>query len=189
MHTLRTRPQLVDNRLAYLGFALAYVLGHGAAALRSGGTLELPSWLPMAVLGAGLALGTVAGTVTAIRAQRSMTPAEAGPARLLGMVWVVGFAGLFLLITGLTRTTGDASLQNLLWPVGSAFVVGLIYLAEGAMRRDTLHYVLGIWLVLLGGVALLLPVAGALTVLAVAGGGAYLLATGIANGRVRAARA
>lgn len=184
MNTVLTRSQFVDNRIAYLGFALAYVLGHGMAAARGAEILDLPGWLPLVALYGGLALGTVAATVAALRAQKHLPPQELGPAKLLGMVWVVGLAGLFLLVTGLGRTVMNDEIQPLLWPVGSAFVVGLIYLAEGAMRRDTIHYALGGGLVLLGGVALLLPTVWALTLLAVVGGGGYLVATALTSGRM-----
>ena len=59
---------------------------------------------------------------------------------------------------------------------GSGLVVGLLYLGEGAARRNVLHYVLGSWLALVSAAALLLSDAGPYWVLAGAGGGAYLIA-------------
>jgi hypothetical protein len=168
-----------DNRIAYLGFAAAYLLGHGGTALTTGSdpVLALPAWIPMILLGGDLAVGTVAATVAATRSQRGLTPQQAQPGKLLGLAWIIGFVGLFLAITGLTATTGDVTLQTVLWPAGSGLVVGLIYLAEGAMRRDTLHYLLGAFLVLLATAVLFLPTAMALGILALAGSTAYVTAT------------
>lgn len=168
----------LDNRLAYAGFALAYLFGHGGTALTVGPdpVLDLPRWIPLVFLVTGLAVGTVAGTAVALRAQRTMSATAALPAKLLGLAWVTGFAGLFLAITGIVGATGNPGLSTLLWPTGSGVVVGLIYLAEGAHRRDVLHYLLGTWLVLVAAAALLLPLTTALTLVALAGGGGYVLA-------------
>nr|WP_296775598.1 ABC transporter permease [Rhodococcus sp. (in: high G+C Gram-positive bacteria)] len=169
---------LVDNRIAYLGFALAYILGHGGTSLTLGADplLDAPSWLPMIFLGVGLLVGTVAATVAATRSQRGLSAHEARPHKLLGLAWIIGFLGLFLAITGLTAATGDPGLQTLLWPSGSALIVGLVYLAEGAMRRDTLHYTLGALLIVIGTSALLLPTTLAIGTVAVCGGTAYVTA-------------
>ena len=168
-----------DNRVAYLGFAAAYLLGHGGTALTFGlnPVVDAPAWLPMILLGAGLLVGTVAATIAATRSQRGLSADQAQPGKMLGLAWIIGFVGLFLAITGLTATTGNTELQTILWPTGSGLVVGLIYLAEGAMRRDPLHYALGTFLILVATGALFLPTALAIGVLAVSGGSAYIAAT------------
>jgi hypothetical protein len=172
------RTPAVDNRIAYLGFALAYLLGHGGTALTLGGALMpgLPAWLPIALLVLGLTVGTAASISSGIVAQRTMSPSAAREASLIGMAWISGFAGLFLVISGLVAVTGDSSLQTILWPTASGFLVGLIYLAEGAVRRDPVHYALGTLLILVAPAVLFLPTAVALGTLAIVGGGAYVLA-------------
>jgi hypothetical protein len=162
----------IDNRVAYAGFGFAYVFGHGAAALSIG-----PSWLPMTLLGTGLAIGTIAATVAATRVQRGASAADVRTGKLLGTAWVTGFAALFLAITGLTTTLNMPELQSVLWPTGSALVVGLLYLGEGAARRNTLHYALGSWLALVATASLFFAAPGPFWILAVAGGGAYAVAT------------
>ncbi|MGP2438644.1 ABC transporter permease [Streptomyces sp. JW3] len=177
----RARPLSdVDNRATYVSFGLAYLLGHGSAALSKGDTplLDLPGWLPMTLLGAGLATGTVVATVAALRAQRAATdPAEVRTGQLLGAAWITAFAALFLAITGLAATVDNPDIQTLLWPTGSGLVVGLLYVAEGAARRNALHYVLGTWLALTSTAALLLGTPGLYWVLTLAGGGAYAVAS------------
>ncbi|GAA4785588.1 ABC transporter permease [Streptomyces ziwulingensis] len=180
----------VDNRATYISFGLAYLLGHGSAAVSGGDDplLGLPGWLPMTLLGAGLALGTVQATAAALRAQHTATDAGVVlTGKLLGAAWVTAFAALFLAITGLSATLGLPDVQSLLWPTGSGFVVGLLYIAEGAARRNLLHYGLGTWLALTSTAALLLGSSGLYWVLTLAGGGAYALAT-VLEGRRLAAR-
>ncbi|MFD0023449.1 ABC transporter permease [Streptomyces sp. NPDC058382] len=169
----------VDNRATYVSFGLAYVLGHGSAAVSRGSTplLDLPDWLPMTLLGIGLAAGTVQATVAALRAQRATTGADdILSGKLLGAAWVIAFGALFLAITGLTNSLDLPDLQSMLWPTGSGLVVGLLYLAEGAARRNLLHYGLGTWLALTSTAALLFGTPGLYWVLTIAGGGAYALA-------------
>jgi hypothetical protein len=178
----------VDNLSTYVSFGLAYLLGHGSAALSKGDTplLDLPGWLPMALLGTGLAAGTVQATRAALRAQRATTdPGTLRTAQLLGALWVTAFAALFLAITGLGATIDHPDVQTLLWPTGSGLVVGLIYVAEGAVRRNTLHYALGTWLALTSTAALLLGNPGFYWVLTLAGGGAYAVATVLEHRRLR----
>lgn len=169
----------INNTAVYVSFGLAYVFGHGSAALSGGATpvLDLPSWLPMALLGAGLATGTVVATLAALRAQRDATGPEILSGRLLGLSWIVAFAALFLTITGLTSAIDSPDLADLLWPAGSGLMVGLIYIAEGAVRRNVLHYSLGAWLALISTAALSLGTPGLYWVLTLAGGGGYAAAT------------
>ncbi|WKD36619.1 ABC transporter permease [Streptomyces xanthophaeus] len=180
------RPREVDNRAAYLSFGLAYVVGHGAAAASEGAAplIGLPDWLPMTLLGGGLVAGIALTTTAALRAQRGATPPEILSGKLLGTAWIAAFTALFLAVTGLTSVLDQPELQSVLWPTGSGLIVGLLYLAEGAVRRNLLHYGLGIWLALTSTAALRLTAPGLYWVLAVAGGGAYALAAALEHRRL-----
>ncbi|PWW63102.1 ABC transporter permease [Actinokineospora spheciospongiae] len=185
-----TRVGEVDNRAAYTGFGLAYALGHGSTAIATGPDplVTLPGWLPTALLGAGLAAGTAFATLAATRAQRGAGRSDVLSGRLLGLAWISGFAALFLAITGLAGALDAPGLPTMLWPAGSGFVVGMVYLAEGAARRNVLHYALGTWLALVSTAALLLGTPGLFWVLAVAGGGGYAVATVLEHHRIARTR-
>jgi len=178
----------VDNRSAYVSFALAYVLGHGAAVLSKGANpvLNLPGWLPMALLAAGLVVGTVQSISAANSALRGAGEAEQLAGKLLGVSWATGFIALFLAIAGLAVAFDKPELQEVLWPVGSTLVVGLLYLAEGVVRRNTLHYGLGSWLALVAAASLFLSTPGFYGMLAVAGGGGYAVAAVLERRRLAA---
>lgn len=176
----------VDSRAAYTGFGFAYVLGHGAAAVSLGPDplIALPAWLPMTLLGAGLAAGTVFASIAATRAQRGAGPHDNLSGKLLGLSWISAFVALFLAITGLTAQLEMPHLQSVLWPTWSGFLVGLLYLGEGATRRNLLHYGLGTWLALTSAGALLLGAPGMFAVLAVAGGGGFAVAAVLESRRL-----
>ncbi|XXY99612.1 ABC transporter permease [Sorangium sp. So ce302] len=146
----------------------------------------MPGWVPMMLLGTGLAVGTVYATVAATRAQRGVSESDALSGKLLGASWVSAFTALFLAITGLAYTLDMPDLQPMLWPTGSGLIVGLIYVSEGAARRNLLHYGLGTWLALISTAALFLGTPGLFWVLAIAGGGGYAVATVLERRRLTA---
>ncbi|MFG2779490.1 hypothetical protein ACGFY7_16775 [Streptomyces prunicolor] len=65
------------------------------------------------------------------------------------------------------------------WRESSGLVVGLLYLAGGAVYRDRLQYLLGTWLALTSSAALFVHGAPLYWVLALAGGGSYLVAAAL----------
>lgn len=111
-----------------------------------------------------------------------------GTAALLGATWVVGFTALAALITGTAFTGDDPHLQSLLWPTGSALVVGILYTAAGAAYRDGVQYLLGAYLAVLGAAAVALGEVGSTALLATAGVAGYLVAAALEPGRVADAR-
>ncbi|WP_112262237.1 ABC transporter permease [Lentzea terrae] len=161
---------------AYLGFAFAYVFGHGAALLSKSGAVLMPGWLPIGLLGGGLVVGTILAMNVSLRIQRNASAERRRAEKLVGTAWVTGFVALGLAITGLSTVFDKPELQTVLWPAGSTIVVGLIYIAEGAVRHNALHYNLGTWLALVAAASLFVPGAGFFGVLAVLCGGAYLVA-------------
>lgn len=173
-----SHPAQANQRGAYSWFAGAFVFGHGGFAVSQGDDplMELPLWVPLLLL----AIGIVGGMTAAIRAgnevQRGAGKDELLGEKLLGTAWVTGFVALALGITGLTNTIGMPELQTVLWPTASVFLVGLINIGEGAVRRNVTHYTLGSWLALIATAALFLPSPGPFWVLAIGGSGAYLVA-------------
>ncbi|WP_035749416.1 hypothetical protein [Glycomyces sp. NRRL B-16210] len=173
-----SEPGRLDSRFSYAAFAFAFVFGHGAFAVSKGPDplLDLPPWLPFVLLGIGVVPGVALAFIAGNRAQRGAGPDRIKAEKLLGTAWATGFVALALGVTGLTTTFDVPEAGDVLWPVGAVFVVGMINIAEGAVRRNTLHYNLGSWLTLVSAAALFLDTPGPFWVLALAGGGAYLLA-------------
>lgn len=183
--TTETRPSalrvLLDNRPSYLSFGMAWLLGHGAYALSHGDdpVLRLPAAVPSVLLIAGLAIAMVVTSIVTMRAQRGVTGKDAVVGNLLAVSWLIGFGALFFVITALSSALAQDDLKMLLWPTGSGLIVGLLYLAGGAAYRDVLQYALGAWLALTSSAALFLDGASPYWVLAIAGGGSYLVAAAL----------
>ncbi|GAB2641202.1 ABC transporter permease [Nocardia goodfellowii] len=172
---------ILDNRPSYLSFGAAWLFGHGAYALSHGENplLRLPSAVPSALLITGLLSALVITIVVSMKAQRSATGRDAVVGNLLAASWLVGFGALFFIITALSSALSQDDLKMLLWPAGSGLIVGLLYLAGGAAYRDVLQYALGAWLGLTSSAALFLDGASPYWVLALAGGGSYLVAAAL----------
>ncbi|MEV6960692.1 ABC transporter permease [Streptomyces sp. NPDC051207] len=183
------RHPVLNNRASYLSFGLAWLVGHGASALAYGDDplVGMPSAVPNLLLTVGL-LGAVAVTsaVTA-KAQRGVRGRQAVIGNLLAGSWVIGFGALFLIITALSEALDKHEVHTLMWPTASGLVVGLLYLASGAVYRDALQYTLGSWLALASSAALFLDGANLYWALALAGGGAYLVAASREARRYQAA--
>ncbi|MER6910132.1 ABC transporter permease [Streptomyces sp. NPDC000594] len=180
---------VLDNRPSYLAFGLAWLIGHGAAALAHGADplVPMPSALPQFLLVGGLLAATVTTGAVAARAGRGVTGGAALTAHLLTGGWAVGFGSLFLLITALSGALDEGVVHTLMWPAASGLVVGLLYLAGGAVHRDLLQYGLGCWLALTSTAALFLDRPGLYAALALAGGGSYLVAAALEPRRRAAA--
>ncbi|MGW0249995.1 ABC transporter permease [Nocardia goodfellowii] len=172
---------ILDNRPSYLSFGAAWLFGHGAYALSHGENplLRLPSAVPSALLITGLLSALVITIVVSMKAQRLATGWDAVVGNLLAASWLVGFGALFFIITALSSALSQDDLKLLLWPAGSGLIVGLLYLAGGAAYRDVLQYALGAWLALTSSAALFLDGASPYWVLALAGGGSYLVAAAL----------
>lgn len=176
----------VDNRAAYLGFAFAYVFGHGAALLSKSGAVLMPSWLPIGLLATGLLMrhGLRHDRVAACPASGFRSAATSREARRDGLAHRVHRAG----VSGHGREHGvrQARAPGRALARRLTIVVGLIYIAEGAIRGNALHYNLGTWLMLVAAATLFIPGAGFFGTLAVLGGGAYLLAAFLERRRLAA---
>ncbi|WP_067533580.1 ABC transporter permease [Nocardia crassostreae] len=172
---------VLDNRLSYLGFGAAWLVGHGATALANGENplVAMPSALPSALLVGGMLVAMIVTGVVSARAQRGATGSDAVVGNLLAASWAVGFGALFIVITALSSALNNPAVESLLWPAGSGLVVGLLYLAGGSAYRDVQQYALGSRLALISAAALFLGGVSAYWLLALAGGGAYLLAAAL----------
>jgi hypothetical protein len=178
----------MDNRRPYLAWAATWFVGYGAFALSGGAEpiVSLPPLAPALLLLVGLLGATVVTVVETVRGSRGVVGPDELAGTLFGIAWGTAFTALFLLITALAAVLGDQLVQTLLWPAGSAVVVGLMYLMGGAVHRDLVQYALGTLLALLGAAAVFLDSPGHYFVLAFVGAPAYVVAA-VLEGRRRTA--
>lgn len=171
----------VDTALLYAAWGLAWAVGFTAFALH-GGPDPVVAWSPVVpglVLFAGLVgAGVLTAVHTAHRTRGITGPSELAGA-LYGWAWSIAFVALALLVNATAAALGDDRVHAVLWPAGSGLVVGLLYLMGGALWRDRTQYALGAWLALTSCAAPFLAAPGQHWVMAVAGGGGFLVAAAV----------
>jgi hypothetical protein len=169
----------VDARLLHLVWGLAWLVGYTAFALSSDDTTSSPGLVPGAVLFLGVLGALVVTAVHTARATRGLVGPSAVSGALYGWAWPIAFVALTLLVSSLAVALDDVAVHAVLWPAGTGLVVGLLHLTGGAVWRDRLQYGLGAWVALTSCAAPVLGPAGQHWVMALAGGGGFLVAAAL----------
>ncbi|MDF2848856.1 MAG: hypothetical protein K0R97_2838 [Oerskovia sp.] len=177
-----------DGRVLYGVWGLAWLLGYTTlyvSSLRSPATATLEIGArdvvgqpePWAVLAfTFLVVGAVAITIVHIMTRVSgVRGASARSGALYGWAWFISFAAMSMVLGGLARAGANPEVMSLASNSLSCLVVGIMYLAGGAMWQETRLYVLGVWILLVAGAATIVGLPGLYLVMAVAGGGGFLL--------------
>lgn len=182
-----------DGRVLYGVWGLAWLLGYStlytsslrsadAAATATGatgvsGAVGQPEPWAFAVFGT-LLIAAVALTIVHVLTRVSgVRGANARAGALYGWAWTIGFVAMSMVLAGLARAGANPEVMALASNALACLVVGLLYLAGGAMWHETRLYVLGVWVLLVAGAATIAGMPGTYLVMAVAGGGGFLLMT------------
>jgi len=170
----------VNVALFYGPWGAAYLLGFGSIFLTypSASPVRMPGGLAAAITGVLFATAFVVSVVNGTRAGRGVR----GPSRVVGAMygwsWTLGFCALAAVNIGVTRLGLSDEAATLLWSGSSLLLVGVLYLAGGALWQDRFQYGLGVWMLVTGAGSVLAGVPGNFAVLALAGGGGLLLTAG-----------
>lgn len=169
----------VDPRLLYGVWGLAWSVGFATFWRTAGGpegAYQRPA-LWVGILFGLLILGAIVVTaVHSSRASRGVRGASAEVGAMYGWAWFLGFAGYAALFVGMARAGASEELQALLAPSASCLLVGVLYLAGGAVWRDRVQFGLGGWIVAVTAAGAVVGLPGIYLVMSVAGGGGFLLA-------------
>jgi len=140
--------------------------------------LRLPGGVAAVTTTVLFAAAMVISVVTGTRAGRGLR----GPSRVAGAMygwsWTLGFGALAAVNIGVTRLGLPDDAVTLLWSGSSLLLVGVLYLAGGALWQDRFQYGLGVWMLVSGAGSVLAEVPGNFAVVSLAGGGGLLLAAG-----------
>lgn len=162
-----------------LAWGVAWSVGFGMLWLIDGAKPGFSIPLPVAAITfAVLTIGAiVASAVIGARAGRGIrtSPAAAFTGTVYGITGSVGFFALFAFGTALVYNGMPADLQNIYYPVGSALLVGIMYLMAAAIWRTKSLIILGGWIILVALVAPFLGYPNHYLVFAIAGGGGFLI--------------
>ncbi len=137
---------------------------------------SIPLGVAGTIFGALIVGAIVVSAVVGARVGRGIQGASAFSGAVYGISWMVGSGVVFAIGIALTRAGADSAVMSLYYPAGYSLVAGLIYLMGAALWRSVDQLVLGIIIAVVGAIA---PFFGAPTnnlVMAVLGGGAFLVA-------------
>ena len=170
----------VNPALFYGPWGAAYLLGFGSV------FLTYPTVFPFRLSGAVAAVitgvlfaaATVISVVTGVRAGRGVRGPSRAAGAMYGWSWTLGFCALTAVNIGVSRLGLPDDAVTFLWSGSSLLLVGVLYLAAGALWQDWLQYGLGVWMLVSGAFSVFAEVPGNFAVVSLAGGGGLFLAAG-----------
>lgn len=165
-----------DLRLVYGAWGLALLIGEAAFFFSAWKDSPLNISTPAAGIALFVALVSAMIT-TGVHIGRRVAGVRGDSARqgkFYGWTWTVGFFCLGAIIAGAARTGANDATISLLWAAGSGLVIGLLYMAGGAMWLDRTQFALGAWFAVVSGAGAIAGLPWIYLVLSVAGGGGLL---------------
>jgi len=177
-----------DSRLLFGLWGLAWLIGYGVLALTGRQDADgTPAPWAFVLFAALIAAAVVVTAVHSIRRGAGTVGPSNVSGTLFGLSWPIGFVGMSLLLGGVARAGASDQVMALLSNAVACLLVGLIYLGGGAMWQSRVLYLLGTWVLLLGAVSTFAGTPGQYVVLALAGGGGFLVGALVEHLRRRAA--
>lgn len=127
-------------------------------------------WL-FAILMAG---GVVASSVIGSRMSRGIQGAQQVQGTMYGIAWAIGCTAAAVFGGALFAAGMAPELAAIFYPAIYSLVVGLLYLAGGAVWRDRVMYGMGVWIIVVGMAAPFFGSPGNALIMGIAGGGGFL---------------
>jgi len=176
-----------DQRLFLWPWGFAWLIGFTLYFLRFGPDgrvfVDLPGWLPLAVLLVGMIAAGVITGVTGVRAGRGIAGPSSTQGALYGITWSVAFAGLSTVLARVSDYL-PVSQVNLLWAGVLVGLTGALHMAGGAIYQDKALFALGAYISVVNVVGVLIGPGWHALILAVAGGLGMIVAGAISRARV-----
>ena len=173
----RVRDSDVDERLMFGAWGVAWVLGYGAqwwtATTSPTRTATGPGGLVFAVVAVAALVVTL---VHVARATHGVAGTSQQVGAMYGWAWTIGFVGQGLIVAGVVGAGAGPVVIAIVANGAACLVVGLLYMAGGALWQQVPLYVIGAWMIAVAGAASLVPMPTGYLVMALAGGGGMLLA-------------
>lgn len=162
-----------------LAWGIAWTVGFGMLWLIDGAAPAFSIPLPVAaiVFGVLTVAAMVASGIIGTRAQRGIrqTRAEVFTGTVYGSSATAGIVSLGVLGLALVAHGMPADLLVVLYPVGVGLIIGFLYLMGAAIWRGVPMLILGAWLIVVSLGAAFVGAPHHFLVLAVAGGGGFLV--------------
>jgi hypothetical protein len=180
-----------DPRLIFGVWGIAWLVGF--LAFWSAASDEVAWDLPLGAAGAFfflcLASAVVVTMVHVGRRAVGVRGVSSTTGAMYGWTWFLSFLTLTVIMASAINRGLPEELIGLLWSVLSGLVVGSLYLAGGAVWQDRFQFGLGVWILVCSAAGAIAGYPSVFLVMALAGGGGFLLAAAffaLRQGRFRA---
>lgn len=176
-----------DARLLYGVWGVALLIGEAAFFFATWRDSPIGISRPVAgvTLFVMLASAMVISSVHIARRVAGVRGESSRQGTFYGWTWMVGFLSLAAIISGVARTGVDEPTIGLLWAAGSGLVIGLLYMAGGAIWLDPTQFALGAWFAVVSGAGAITGSPWIYLVLSVAGGGGMLAVAAAMSARCK----
>ena len=139
----------VDDRLWYWPWGFAWLIGFALLFLRYGPDgrvfVDLPEWLPVAVLVALLIAAGVVSAMTGTRAYGQLSGDSARRGAYYGWAWTVSFVAIAVILGKVTASLSH-ELAIMIWAATSVGLTGALHMAGGAIWLNRPLFQLGVWI-------------------------------------------
>ncbi|MFI2104180.1 hypothetical protein ACH436_12870 [Isoptericola sp. NPDC019693] len=176
-----------DGRALYGAWGVAWLAGYLVLWTSARGRGEPEAWA-FWVFAAAITAAVVFTMVHTIGRTAGTRGVSARTGAMYGWSWMLGFLTLSVFLGGLARAGADDEVMALASNGGACVVVGLLYLGGAAAFGDRSLFVLGAWILLVAAAATFAGLPVTYLVMALAGGGGFLVMAGVEHLRVVRAR-
>lgn len=163
-----------DGRLLFGAWGLAWLIGYLAMWLTARDTGQAAGWAGWVLAGAivGAVGFTVVHSVTRTAGLRG-TSARVGA--MYGWAWFLGFTAFGVMLGAMGDAGASYDVMAIAANGFACLIVGLMYIAGGMVFEETRMYALGAWMLVTAGLAAFAGMPNTYLVMAVAGGGGFLV--------------
>lgn len=159
--------------LLFAIWGLAYLIGFGALTLRPSTTAQ-GGW-QVIVFGCAMLIGIAASFGLGSRFGSGVR----GPSRtsgvMVGLTWMFAFVAAGFIARAVFESGIPDDQAFMIVSGVSVLLVGALYTAFGAMRNDVPFFLLGVWFLVVDAIAMLVGTPTYLTIMALLGGGGFLV--------------
>ncbi|HTF07024.1 MAG TPA: transporter [Asanoa sp.] len=139
----------VDDRWWFWPWGFAWLIGFGLLFLRYGPDgrvfVDMPSWLPVAVLIALLVAAGVISGATGGRANGQVAGESARRGAYYGWTWAIAFTAITVILVRVSDALPE-DMRTLVWVATNVGLTGALHMAGGAIWLNRPLFQLGVWI-------------------------------------------
>ncbi|MBF0688300.1 MAG: hypothetical protein IR158_11135 [Cellulomonas sp.] len=173
----RVRDSDVDDRLLFGVWGVAWLVGYAAQWWTATASPTRTATGQGGLVFAAVAVAAL--VVTLVHIARA-THGVAGTSRQVGMMygwaWSIGFFGQGLIVAGVVGAGASPEIIAIVANGAACLVVGLLYMAGGALWQQLSLFLIGAWMIATAAAASLVAMPDGYLVMSLAGGGGMLVA-------------